>query len=84
MDEVTTNELRIIANLAWEQTMGKTDVCDCGADERIECRCRRTKEYEERSEALRELILPDAWQKDALKMEMKNLVEDEGDSSGSR
>jgi len=80
MNEVSVNELTIIANLAWEQTMGKTGVCDCGADKRTECRCQRTEEYQERSTALKELLLPDAWQKDALEMEMKNLVEDGDDT----
>ena len=75
MDEVSLNEIQIISNLAWEQTMNKTDVCDCGADERRECRCRRTGEFSRRSKALKEILLPDAWQKDPLKMEMGRIVD---------
>lgn len=68
MDEISKREIKLCSELAWEQTMKKNGDCECGAEERIECRCRRTEEYKRRSKAIKEKVLPEAWSADPLRL----------------
>jgi hypothetical protein len=58
--DLSLEELKKSADVAWERTMKES--CSCGAEERIECRCERTRQYEKKTKELRERWFGDCWE----------------------
>lgn len=66
---MTVKEIKLTGDLAWAQTMYREGGgCECGAESRTECRCRRTEAFKKRSKKIRELVFPKEWSRDPLKL----------------
>lgn len=67
--EVNKSDIKLSGDIAWEETMQED--CDCGAEERRECRCRRTQEFKDRAEKIRMNWFGNQWANP-----IQNLIED--------
>lgn len=61
LDTINMEDVENCSDLAWVVAMKKQ--CDCGAEMRSECRCRRTLEYKETAERLRSKKFGEKWDK---------------------
>lgn len=58
-ERVNASDIELASDVAWDETI-KPD-CECGTDQREECRCPRTEEFKERAEEIRERWFGPYW-----------------------
>lgn len=57
--QANKENIKLSGDIAWEEKMEPE--CDCGASQRSECVCRRSDEFKQRAEELRENWFGEEW-----------------------
>jgi hypothetical protein len=57
--DVNKSDIILASDIAWEETMMPD--CECGAEERSECTCRRTQDFKDRAKEIRHKWFGDRW-----------------------
>jgi hypothetical protein len=57
--EVNKSDIKLSGDIAWEEVIKPN--CACGAAERRECTCKRSKKFKSRAEEIRENWFGEEW-----------------------